>query len=118
MSDYIDDGYTEHGHIAAEERIHGLLDFEYRPALPAVRDRVTAHLLRDPPNYDAYREAVGRALGRDPKLLQSWSLVNATGQPVEISEANLKRVKPMLLDKLWAIVSGSRASDLEADEKN
>lgn len=134
MSDYIDDGYEEQGYIAADEGVHGPLEFTYRPILPGQRDRVNQFIRRDPANYEAFHEAARKALAgtKDaPARLLTWSLTDRGGQPVAITEVHVGRIKPRLFDKLWLILIGELASDrkpgadgertkvdLEADAKN
>ena len=119
-SDFIDDGYTEKGHIDAETGIHGPLDFEYRPMIVSVQGR-----LLEKKGSDDFTEACCKLLGsaKDGHL-KDWSLVNSKKEKVAITPDNLKRVRPRLFDKLWQIIAGLRASDgmqpvnLEADGKN
>ena len=114
MSDFIDDGYTSDGYIAADEGVHGPLEFTYRPILPGQRDKVNQYLRRDPANYEAFHEAARKALAgtKDtPARLVSWSLKDRSDQPVPITEANVGRIRPRLFDKLWLVVIGELASD-------
>lgn len=111
---YIDDGYSEQGFIAADEGIHGPLEFEFRPVLPAQRDRVEQYLNLNPPNPDAFHEAVGKALaggGKEPARLLKWNLTDRGGQVVAITAANMAKLKPHLFNRLWLVVSGRLASD-------
>lgn len=110
---FIDDGYNEEGYIAAEEGIHGPLEFTFRPAVPKLADRITALLVSE--KWEAFWDAAVKALSRDPKLLQSWNVTDAAGREMPITEANVLRLKPRLAHKLWAIVSGGRASDKRPD---
>lgn len=116
----VEDGYTEDGFIAAEEGIHGPLEFTYRPLLTARRDNI-ARL-----EGDAFPNAAAKELA---KQLKKWSAA-VGGKPLPLTEANIRSAKPRLFDKLWLIVAGYRASDprpdaeppaavdLEADAKN
>lgn len=113
-SDFIDDGYTEEGYIAAEDSgIHGPLEVSYRPILTAARDGVTKFLTRTPPDYDAYAEAAQKTVARN---LSAWSLKDKSGNKVTISEANVRRLRPALFDKLWSLMGGMRASDKRPDQ--
>lgn len=130
MSDFIEDGYSEQGYIAAIDGIHGALEFEYRPAIGKLADRVTGMIQGDRVNWEAWWEAVGKALAVDPGLLKSWSLKDAKGNAVPITSANIQRVRQLLIHRLWMIVAGQLPSDrrpdgsrprdvdLEADAKN
>lgn len=127
--DFIDDGYTEQGYIAAVDGIHGALEFEFRPALVKLADKITGMLQTDRPNWEGFADSAAKALARDPGLLKSWSLKNGKGDAVAITEANLLRVRNQMFHKLWMIVAGQLPSDprdgtqkppadLEADSKN
>jgi hypothetical protein len=120
-SDYIDDGYTEEGKIAAEPGIHGPLTFEYRPMIPSVQGR----LMDVRGSSDKFVDLAAKLLCGKDGHLKAWSLVNKKKEAVEINEENLKRVRPSLFDKLWQIVANVRPSDgkdktvdLAADGKN
>jgi len=113
VADFIEDGYTEQGYIAAADGIHGPLEFEYRPALAKLADRISGMLQGDRPNWDGFWDAIAKALAREPKLLQSWSLKDSKGGDVPITEANVLRCKQA--HKIWAVVTGQRASDLRPD---
>jgi hypothetical protein len=128
MSDFLEDGYTERGYIAAADGLHGPLEFEYRPALGKLSDRIAALIQGERPNWDAYWDAMSKALASEPKLLLTWSLKNSKDEDVPITAANVQRCKQA--HKLWSIVCGMRPSDsrpdgsrpkqpdLEADAKN
>lgn len=116
---FIEDGYNESGYISAEEGIHGALEFEYRPMIPSVQGRIL-----EKKETEAFVDAVCKALIRESHL-KSWSLKDSKGTAVPLTEANLKRIKPRLFDKLWTTIAGLRPSDrdpkaidLEADAKN
>lgn len=124
--DYIDDGYQEPGYIAAEEGLHGPLEFEFRPILAAQRDRANSLIQREQPQFDRFHEEAGKALAG---AVKRWSITDRSGNPVPITADTLKRIKPRLLDKLWVVCTGAMTSDarpgqaehkidLEADAKN
>lgn len=115
MHDYIEDGYTQPGYIAAAEGLHGPLEFEFRPALGKLADKITSLIQGDRPDYEAFWNAVAKALGSEPRLLQSWSLKDSKGQAVPINEAAIQRVRQLMVHKLWMIVSGHRPSDPRPD---
>lgn len=127
--DFIEDGYTEQGYIAAVDGVHGPLEFEFRPALVKLADRITGMIQGERPNWEGFADAAAKALARDPGLLKSWSLKNGKGDAVPITEANCLRVRNQMFHKLWLIVAGQIPSDprdgtqkppvdLEADTKN
>lgn len=102
---YIDDGYTEDGYIAAAPGFHGPLEFTYRPALAETRDKLNRAGQAD--------VAKGHKEARDElaQLIKKWSLVDRAGAEVKCTPANLARLRPMLQDKLYGIVTGQIASD-------
>lgn len=112
MSDLIEDGYTEEGYIAAEDGIHGPLEFTFRPLLPATRDKLYGFINRD--QYEQFHDAAAKTIIRDGNLVE-WSLADSKGNPAGRTEQNLKRIKPKLFDKLYAIMAGTRASDRKPD---
>lgn len=129
MSDFIDDGYSEDGYIAAVAGVHGPLTFKYRPAMGQLVDKATALAGRD--EWDKFWDLIPKALARDPKLLLEWDETDSKGQLVQITEANLKRIRDMKFHKIWSIIAGlrisdplpdgtkvGRAVDLENDSKN
>lgn len=129
--DFIEDGYSQPGYIAAEPNgLHGPLEFEFRPALGKLADKITGMIQGENPSYEGFWDAVAKALGTDPRLLQSWSLKDSKGNAVQITAANIQRVNQLIVHKLWMIVSGHRPSDprpdgsqppkatVEADTKN
>ncbi|MCI0358641.1 MAG: hypothetical protein L0211_09165 [Planctomycetaceae bacterium] len=129
-ADFIDDGYTEQGFIAAVDGVHGPLEFEFRPALVKTADKITGMIQGERVDWERFADAAAKALARDPGLLKGWSLKDSKGNAVQITEPNLLRVRNQLFHKLWMIVAGQvpseRRSDdtqppqvnLEADEKN
>ena len=128
MSDFIEDGYSETGFIAAVDGVHGALEFEFRPALFKLADRITGLIQGERADWQRFADEAAKALGQDPKLLQSWTLKDSKGNPVQITAANCLRVKNQLFHKLWLIVAGQLPSDPrdgtqkpttpEADSKN
>ncbi|PQO45866.1 hypothetical protein [Blastopirellula marina] len=102
---FIDDGYCEQGHIAALAGVHGPLDFVYRPMIHA--------------DKEAYYEQAKRP-GVRPTVaiahfvaqhLHQWSL----SRPIVAAE--VERLRPRLLERLFYIVMGEIASDLPGAAK-
>lgn len=115
MSDFIDDGYSERFYIAPVDGLHGELEGEFRPALGKLADKITGMIQSDSPNWEAFWDAVSKALAREPKLLLAWSLKDKNGNAVQVTEANIQRTKQLLVHKLWMIVAGQRPSDPRPD---
>lgn len=101
--------YTEPGYIAARPPAHRALRFKFVPMMGEQRDKINA----------AYREGQGtyfRVGSREiAPFIKEWSLLNGAGKPVPISVDSIRRLKPMLLDKLIDIISGAGVSDIDPD---
>lgn len=109
MLNYIpDDGYTEKAYIGAKPGFYGEFRFEYRPMLIEERGPLFAAAGKMP--SDAYSRKCAAEVA---KKLRSWSLVDAKGQPVPVSAANILRLKPTLHDRLFEIVLGLATSDTD-----
>lgn len=109
MNSFIDDGYTEEGFIAAVPGFHGSLAFTYRPLLAETRDKLQRAQMTDvEKGHKIAREELSRAI-------KSWDLSDRNGTKVQIAPANIARLRPMLQDKLYGIVTGQMASDLKPD---
>ncbi len=107
---FIDDGYTEPGYIAAVPGFHGALEFEFRPLLAEIRDKLQRMQLNDvAKGHKEAREELARSL-------KDWNLTDRTGAKVKIAPANIARLRPMLQDKLYGILTGQMASDLKPEE--
>ncbi len=100
--------YTQDGFIAASPGLHGELQFTYRPFLMEDRARYMVQVEKLP-----LAQQYGKAAAELGKRLASWSLENPDGTPLKITTDNVRRVKPALLDRLWLIVLGIEASDID-----
>lgn len=109
-SDFLDDGYTEKGYIAAEPGLHGALRFEFRPMLLAQRTPLLDRWEKLEPTK---RDAI-MAEFVTPNLL-SWSLTDARGATVPISAANVLRLRPALQGKLVNVIMGLAAGDMDPE---
>lgn len=108
---FIDDGYTEEGYIAGVAGIHGPLSFTYRPMLPETRDRLLRSQQRD--------IAAGHKEARTElaKHVQDWDLKDRKGNAVPKTAANIGQLRPLIQDKLFSIVAGQIASDVNPDKE-
>ncbi len=107
MLNYIDDGYTEDGYIAAIPGLHGEFRFTFRPMLVAERSTVLGkHVLDLPESQQDITFAKAMA-----SRLKSWSLVDKNGKPVPINQDVAMRLKPALFRRLFAIIAGTEAAD-------
>jgi len=102
--------YTEPGYIAAEQGLYDdPLRFTFSPLIPEERGE---HLDKvDAVNGTGKKQQVYAALIAE--RLKTWSLVDGHGDAVELRPANILRLKPALFSRLYAIVLGVQASDLD-----
>jgi hypothetical protein len=100
MQNFISDGYTELGYIAAVDGMHGKLRFTFRPLLPEEVDEVQAVLSQD--NVARSHEIIRGVLVRQVK---SWS------DDLPVSADSLRTIRPSLWNRLYLIVSGQQPSD-------
>lgn len=107
--DYVpDDGYTELGFIEAVSGLHGLLRFEYRPFVMAERTKLFTKLQKLPDHEEDLM--VAKVL---VERLRGWSLEDRDGEPASISLPIVGNLRPALFSRLWGIVSGVFASDID-----
>ncbi len=97
---FIDDGYTQTGHINPIEGLYGEVSFQFRPMLYEQRQRVR-EMLRAAANDEA-THVLSAAICQQ---VLSWNL------PRELKPANVRRLRPKLLDRIYLIVSGHEPSD-------
>jgi hypothetical protein len=110
MLNYIPDGYTERGHIDAAEGLHGPLSFSFRPMLPEERDAVDEVLATRPA-----REGAQLVAAAVTHALVEWDLRDEHGCPVAVGLDYVRRLRPALLDKLFAVICGRTPSDTPPD---
>ncbi len=102
-----DDGYTEQGYIEAVRGLHGEFRFEYRPLLADQRSRIlrTMSELKD----EKQDVEVAKVLSQ---RIVSWSIDR------QISFDQTRRLLPAVFYKVWGIVLGTSASDLDPQWDN
>jgi hypothetical protein len=49
------------------------------------------------------------------KQLVSWSLVDSKGKPVDLTEANVQKLRPAVFNRMFGIVVGSQPSDVDPE---
>lgn len=106
MLNYIPDGYTQHGYLEASDGKHDALAFAFRPMLPEERDAVEETLATRPARQGS--QMVAAAVTH---ALVEWDLRDENGCPVAVGLDYVRRLRPVLLDKLYAVISGREASD-------
>jgi hypothetical protein len=111
-----DDGYTESGFIRARAGLHGALRFRYRPMLVEDRSRILGEFEHLRPEA-----AELKAAGEIHRRLVWWDLCDGQSKPVPISLDVVRRLKPAVFARVWAIVLGTEPSDIDpgwsAEEK-
>ena len=109
MPAYLPEGFTENGYIAAADRAFEAVRFKFRPMSLAQRFACE----------ESFRVKKGDDQARITftvleKQLVSWD-VKAPGnaEPLPITKDNLARITPSLALRLYNIVAGYSASDLD-----
>lgn len=112
MLNIIPDGYTEEGYVAEVPRLHGALRFRFRPMLPEERDAIDYAIKDKSPgqSHAMYRKALATRI-------QSWSEKDKDGNDVTVAESAIRNLRPALYDKLYNIVAGYRASDVDPNHE-
>lgn len=109
MLDYIpNDGYTEPGYIQAAQGFHGEFRFTFRPVLVEERAKILA--AGSTTAAEEYERMCAAALA---KKIVSWELKDKAGNLVAVSAGNILRLKPKLNSRLFGIVTGLEASDID-----
>lgn len=104
---YIHDGYTLHGYVAAMPRLYPELRFTYRPVLSQNR----AVIFRQIASMDDPRREESIAAQAIKAQLIDWDLKNHKGEAVAVETAEILRVQPRLMNRLFRIVMGDEPSD-------
>lgn len=118
MSTTINDGYTLDFHVPGRgpwSAING----KYRPALAEAcyeYQEATKGVVGGKKRMAAALRLILGA-GTDPHI-RSWDKTDAQGNPVAVSEAELRKLPAPQIDKLLDIVSGYGLEEQEADQKN
>lgn len=105
----IRDGYTRTGYIAAVERLHDELRFEYRPMLPE-----QVETLQDATEKKTPSEGIRLVAAALAKQITSWSETageDANATPVPINFEHVRRLHFSVINKLYRIVAGISPSD-------
>ncbi len=106
MLAYIDDAQGEHFFIKGSPRLYPDVRGEFRPCLYDEQ----AGFFRANQTLGP-KEETARACTLMKGKLVSWNLVQRNGDPLPISEANLRRLRPALQQRLLAIILGVEAPD-------
>ena len=102
----IRDGYTQDGYIEGVDRLHGSLEFRYRPMLPEDVEVVEAAISKAKP-----REGVQLLAKTIAKQLESW----VRSEPPDWE--HVRRLRYPVLHKLAGIVMGRQPTDASPDKQ-
>ena len=105
-----EDGYTEPGYIRAEEGLHGELRFSFRPILVEQQAPLVVSLETMKPV-----EKVRRIAQVIAEQVNQWSLTDAQGDPVPVTEKTTRRLKFSVFYRLWGIVLGTEPTDIDPE---
>lgn len=110
MLNLIPDGYTEAGYIAPVPRLHSGIRFKFRPMLHEVKTALLVGMERKTPAQRS--RIVSEAVA---KHVTEWDVTDANGAAAPITLASVQHLRPALVDDLYNIVSGWKASDPDPD---
>ena len=106
---FIPDGYTRSGYIAGVDRLHGALEFEYRPMRSDTVNQIRKALAK------FSEEPVKSATAMRASMAQhvvSWDAKNPKdGSDVKCTIDAIRCLQPALADKLYFVLAGIDASD-------
>ena len=106
------DAYSESGYIVEVPRLHKALRFKFRPLTPAERSKIVGDLDRLP--MDKRDLKIAAEMKRH---LTEWNLIDGKDSPVALDVATLLKLKPGLFYRLWAILLGTEAPDVDEGEQ-
>ena len=111
---FIDDGQTRKARINAVAGMHGQLDFEYRPMLPADVEDLEGRI-GTLANRGDHRGASTLAANVFGERLVAWNVRKRDGSEVKPCAAAMSRLPVSLFTKLKSVVEGGRATDTRDD---
>ena len=106
ISGFIGDGYDERASIAAQPGLWQAMRFTFRPMLPLEYGQFVDFANRN--SDEKAKEEIARRLATK---IVDWDLRDVKDRPVPVTQANLQRIKPLLLVRLWNIVCGMEPGD-------
>lgn len=96
------DGYTEPGYVAERPGLHGELRFVFRPMLVEDQSKIMRAL--EKASNDGWAVKAARVVA---DRVREWSLT----EPIKAEQ--VLRLKPALFSRLYGIVLGTDASDID-----
>lgn len=113
-SHFIEDGYSQPFRINGVPGLHPGLSGTHRPMLPDERDTMYEKALAKKTRVE--QNAIYRRVVKG-KILD-WDAQDAQGKKQPVSEHALRYLFPALWDKLFAVMTGERPSDLSEEAKS
>lgn len=107
---FIHDGYTRPGFIAPVAGLFPAVRFTFRPMLTQDRSVMTDRLSKVTPEVSDRISAEAVAA----RILE-WDVKDSRGELVAINPANVLRLQPSALGRLFAIVTGTLPSDIDPE---
>ena len=112
MLDYVpNDGYSEKGFVHGQTNIHNDFRFTFRPMLAEERAVLLSDRFKKLPEDEQEKKLAAAVASR----VSDWSLVDAKGMPVPVSEAVCRRLKPALFNRVFWIIAGTDAGDVDPE---
>jgi hypothetical protein len=110
------DGYTEDGYLSEVPGIHEALRFTYRPMLLEERDVIDGR--RGQIDAFSFAQLCVKHIKMRLRTWDNKGAPDADGvrQVLPLTEENVRTLRPHLSDKLYLIVTGSRASDQDPEK--
>ncbi len=106
-----DDGYTEKGYIAKRPGLHGPVRFTFRPATILEHGQVTSKEATDLGPEEYARNSAEFVVAK----LQEWSLLNGDRKALPIDCENVLTLKPAVFNRMFGIIAGWDASDIDPE---
>lgn len=107
---FLHDGYTRKGFIGAVPGLFPEIRFTFRPMLTQDRSVMTDRLTKAKPEM-ADRISAEAVAAR----ISEWDVTDSRGELVPISMANVLRLQPSALGRLFAIVTGTLPTDIDPE---
>lgn len=111
VTHFIPDGYEEPAYIAERPGVHKALRFAYRPMLVEARDTLAIAANKKP--KESYHAILAAAMA---SRIVGWSASDPSGKPLPVTAASILGLRPLLFDRLYSIISGDSAGDIDPQE--
>lgn len=108
----IEAGLEQPGYIAEVIGLHGACSFTFDPMAPEQFEQFEELKEREVAKNGAAngRIMVGQLLS---KRIKKWDIVDKDGKPVAITEASCRKIRTAMQSKMYQIIAGIRATDID-----